>query len=199
MTKLRLVYAAAVLAFFSGPAVAQITANGAVTNNYIWRGLTQTTNEPAVQGGLDYGHESGFYIGTWVSNVQYASDDVFSYEHDVYFGFAGGDDITYDVGWLYYNYDDEAEFDFHELYGSIGYEGFSLTAYILTGTEADEIGDQDFGFGSTYYVSADYGWELSNGLGLSVHAGYHDGDFNEAFNGVPRSYVDYSFSISVKL
>ena len=198
MKAIRYACVAGALAMLSGPAVAEITANATVTNNYLWRGLTQTTNDAAVQGGLDYNHESGFYIGTWVSNVKYAPDDVFSYEHDVYFGFAGGDELTWDVGWLYYNYDNEAKFDFHEIYGSLGYKGFSATAFILSGTEADEGLGQDFGFGSTYYLSLDYGFELDNGLGIGLHIGRHAGDFNEAFNGVPGDYTDYNVSFAVK-
>ena len=173
------------------------SANASVTNNYIWRGLTQTTNEPAIQGGIDYGHDSGFYVGTWVSNVQYASDDVYSYEHDMYLGFSGeAGGFSYDIGYLYYNYDEEAEFDFGEVYGTIGVGGFSFSAYVLTNTEADEVGDQDFSAGETYYLSADYGFEVGNGIEIGLHVGYHDGDFSEAFNGVDGDYYDYNISLS---
>ena len=100
----------------SAPSFAELSANVSVTNNYIWRGLTQTTNDAAVQGGIDYADESGFYAGTWVSNVNYGADDVYSYEHDLYFGFSGeAEGFTYDVGYLYYNYDSVAEFDFGEV------------------------------------------------------------------------------------
>ena len=51
-----------------------LSANAAVTNNYIWRGLTQTTNDAAVQGGIDLNTDVGFYVGTWVSNVNYGAD-----------------------------------------------------------------------------------------------------------------------------
>lgn len=197
MKYLRQTCVAAALTLASGASMAEITANATITNNYLWRGLTQTTNDAAFQGGIDYADDSGFYAGTWVSNVDYAPGDVFSYEHDIYFGYSGGDEITYDVGWLYYNYDDEAQFDFHEIYGTIGYENFSATAYILTGTEADEGPGQDFGFGSTYYLSLDYGFELENGVGVGLHVGRHAGDFSEAFNGVPGDYTDYSVSFAV--
>ena len=83
MKAIRYVCVAGALAMLSGPAVAEITGNATVTNNYLWRGLTQTSNNAAVQGGIDYAHDSGFYIGTWVSNVNYAAGDVFSYEHDI--------------------------------------------------------------------------------------------------------------------
>src|SRR5690606_35011879 len=90
----------------SAPSMADVTANVSITNNYIWRGLTQTMNDPAIQGGIDYSHESGFYAGTWVSNAGYVAEDAFNYEHDLYFGFAGETDaFSYDVGYLYYNYD----------------------------------------------------------------------------------------------
>lgn len=200
MKNLRYACAASMLALISTPSLAQLSANVGITNNYLWRGLTQSNNEAAVSGGLDFAAENGFYAGTWASNVQYASDDTYSYEHDVYFGYSGGDELTYDVGWLYYNYDDVNKFDFHEVYGSLGWGGFSVTGYFLTGTESEELDfrpDADFGAGKTYYLSLDYGFELDNGVGITLHAGRHDGDFSEAFNGVPGAYSDYSVSFAI--
>ncbi|QCZ94811.1 TorF family putative porin [Salinimonas iocasae] len=175
----------------------ELTANVSVTNNYIWRGLTQTTNEAAVQGGIDYAHDSGFYAGTWASNVQYGADDVYSYEHDLYAGFAGeAQGFSYDVGYLYYNYDAEAEFDFGEIYGTVGYDALSLSLYVLANTEADEAPGQDFGFGKATYVSLDYAMPIMNGTELGLHVGHHQGDFAEAFNGLTDSYVDWAVSLS---
>jgi uncharacterized protein (TIGR02001 family) len=181
----------------SAPSYAELTANASVTSNYIWRGLTQTTNDAAVQGGIDYAHEGGFYAGTWVSNVNYGADDVYSYEHDVYFGFSGeSGDIAYDFGYLYYNYDDEANFDFAEVYGSLGYGGLSATLSLLAHTEADEGEGRDYGFGKASYFSVDYGMPVFNGAELGLHVGYHQGDFAEDFNGVPDGYADWGISLS---
>ncbi|HAU27904.1 MAG TPA: hypothetical protein DCW74_09385 [Alteromonas australica] len=181
----------------AAPSYAEITANASVTSNYIWRGLTQTTNDAAVQGGIDYANESGFYAGTWVSNVNYGADDVYSYEHDLYFGFSGeSGDISYDVGYLYYNYDAEAEFDFAEVYGSVGFGGLSVTLSLLAHTEADEGEGRDYGFGQASYISVDYGFPVLNGAEVGIHAGYYQGDFAEDFNGVPDGYVDYGVSLS---
>ncbi len=178
------------------PTYAEVTANAAVSSNYIWRGLTQTANDAAVSGGIDYASESGFYVGTWVSNVNYGADDIYSYEHDVYFGFSGeADGISYDVGYLYYNYDAEANFDFAEVYGSIGMGGFSLTLSLLAHTQADEADGQDFGFAQASYTSIDYSTEILNGTELGFHVGYHEGDFAEAFNGV-EGYVNYGVSVA---
>ncbi len=51
-----------------------ISANIGAVSNYIWRGVSQTQDGPAVQGGLDYAHSSGFYLGTWASNVDWNND-----------------------------------------------------------------------------------------------------------------------------
>ena len=45
------------------------TANVGLFSEYIFRGIAQTGGKPAVQGGFDYGHSSGFYAGTWASNI----------------------------------------------------------------------------------------------------------------------------------
>ncbi len=174
-----------------------VSANVSVTNNYIWRGLTQTMNEAAVQGGIDYASDSGFYAGTWASNVKYGADDVYSYEHDIYFGYAGeAGDISYDVGYLYYNYDTEAGYDFGEIYGTVGYGNFSATLYVLANVEPDEGPGEDFGFGSTTYLSLDYAYALESGTEVGVHLGSHQGDFSESFNGVPGDYMDYALTLS---
>ncbi|MEJ6593146.1 MAG: TorF family putative porin [Pseudomonadales bacterium] len=190
--------AAAGLLLSTGTAQAnEWTANIAASNNYIWRGLTQSVNEVAVSGGIDFTADNGFYAGTWVSNVSYAADDVYSYEHDLYAGFSGeAGGISYDLGYLYFNYDEEAEFDFGEVYGSIGFNAFTLGINILANTEAEEGLGQDFGFGKTTYTYADYATEIGNGVELGLHVGFHQGDFSEAFNGVPGDYADYNVSLS---
>jgi uncharacterized protein (TIGR02001 family) len=182
------------------------TANISASNNYLWRGLTQSDNGPAVSGGIDYGHDSGFYVGTWVSNVNYGAGDPFSYEHDMYAGYSGEyNEVTYDFGYLYYNYDEQANFDFSEVYGSLGYRGFSVTAYVLAHAETEENsgvgqdgGNYDFGFGSAFYISGDYAFEIREGLELGLHVGYHDGDFVDAFNFADGTfnYVDYNISLA---
>ena len=168
------------VATVSAPSYAELSGNVSVTNNYIWRGLTQSINESAVQGGLDYASESGFYAGTWVSNVAYDSDDAYSCEHDMYFGFGGeAGNVAYDIGYLYYNYDSQAGFDFGEVYGSLGFGNFSVGLSVLANAEPDEAPGQDFGFGKATYLSADYVIPLESGTEIGFHIGRHDGDFAE--------------------
>jgi uncharacterized protein (TIGR02001 family) len=181
----------------SAPSQAELTANASVTNNYLWRGLTQSINEAAVQGGVDYASESGFYAGTWTSNVSYDSDDAYSYEHDMYFGFAGeASGFSYDLGYLYYNYDENVGFDFSEVYGSIGIGNFSATLWLLATAEPSEGPGQDFGFAEASYTSLNYTIPLASGAEVGLHAGYHDGDFADAFNGITDGYMDFNITLA---
>ena len=56
------------------PATSPITANVTVTNDYRYRGISQSNFKPAIQGGFDYAHESGFYIGNWNSSISWIGD-----------------------------------------------------------------------------------------------------------------------------
>src|SRR5680860_222068 len=65
-----------------------ISANVGLYSQYIFRGVAQTNTDPALQGGFDYSHASGFYAGTWLSNVSWLTDvaaySSSSLEWDVY-------------------------------------------------------------------------------------------------------------------
>ncbi|MBT8563729.1 hypothetical protein G6710_04580 [Polynucleobacter paneuropaeus] len=56
------------------PEVSPITANVTVVNDYRYRGISQSNFKPAIQGGFDYAHESGFYVGNWDSSISWISD-----------------------------------------------------------------------------------------------------------------------------
>jgi Bacterial protein of unknown function (Gcw_chp) len=58
----------------AAPEVSPVTANVTVASSYIYRGITQSNNKPAIQGGFDYAHESGFYVGNWNSSISWISD-----------------------------------------------------------------------------------------------------------------------------
>jgi len=74
----------------AAPEVSPITANVTVTNNYIYRGLTQSNYKPAIQGGFDYAHESGFYIGNWNSSISWVSDANIAKSAPIEMDFYGG-------------------------------------------------------------------------------------------------------------
>lgn len=83
-----------------------VTGNVGVFSSYRFRGIDQTNGKPAIQGGIDYSHASGFYAGNWNSNVSsgagYPDGNI---EMDFYGGYKTTfGDFGLDVGGLYYYY-----------------------------------------------------------------------------------------------
>ncbi|CAN0602481.1 unnamed protein product, partial [Ectocarpus sp. 12 AP-2014] len=176
-------------------ASAETTANVSVVSNYIFRGVTQTDGDAAVQGGLDYADESGLYVGGWASTVDFGTaDPVTSYEIDLYAGFAGEvEGVGYDVGYLYYAYpDSDTNIDFGEIYGELSYSLFALgVAYTVNSENKDSV----FDTGDIYYY-ASAGVPLANDFSVSLTAGYYDFDVDgdPGFDDV--SYAHYAAGIA---
>jgi uncharacterized protein (TIGR02001 family) len=85
------------------------TSNVTLASEYIYRGIGQTNRKPAVQGGFDYAHSSGVYLGVWGSNVSWLSDGSSTVSNSLEMDFYGGfkntvGDFGYDVGLLEYFY-----------------------------------------------------------------------------------------------
>ena len=106
---------------------AEFESNVAIANGYVWRGMTQTSEEPAISGGFDIAGESGLYFGTWASNVEFG--DGAALELDWYAGYANELDngLSYDIGYLAFTYPGEDSLDFEEIYFGLGYSYFGLT------------------------------------------------------------------------
>ena len=85
-----------------------LTFNVGAVSNYIFRGISQTHGDAAVQGGVDYAFSNGFYVGAWGSNVSWVKNALGkgSVELDLYGGYKGAinEDWTYDVGAIAYTY-----------------------------------------------------------------------------------------------
>lgn len=95
----------------AAPASAEVSGSVTVVSDYLFRGVTQTNEKPALQAGVTWEHESGFYVGGWGSSISWLADsdpDVSSQvELDGFVGYAGefGDSgFGYDVGANYYWY-----------------------------------------------------------------------------------------------
>jgi len=112
--KKSIVLATAVAAVLtSGIAAADLSANAGVFSNYIWRGVSQTADSAAGQGGIDWGNDSGVYAGVWTSTIAGGQ------EVDVYAGLAGeAGDIGYDLGVITYQYPKSPNINFTEIYAS---------------------------------------------------------------------------------
>ena len=79
------------------------TGNVGLVSDYAFRGVSQTDENPAIQGGFDYAHASGFYLGTWASNVTEKFLNGANLEMDFYGGYAGSaGDLGFNTGLLQY-------------------------------------------------------------------------------------------------
>ncbi|MEL6414140.1 MAG: TorF family putative porin, partial [Pseudomonadota bacterium] len=95
----------------------EFSGNVALTTDYVWRGVSQNSENPAVQGGFDYAN-GAFYAGTWASIVDFGGANM---ELDLYGGFAGETEggLSWDVGVIGYVYPDADDLDFLEVYGGL--------------------------------------------------------------------------------
>jgi len=232
MLKKTFVAAAVVAALGSGLAQAQqppaappaetsphtLTGNVGLFSQYIFRGLTQTDRQPAIQGGFDYSHSSGFYVGTWASNISWLRDN-FSYqaggsaEIDIYGGWKWGfaPDFTLDLGTLYYYYPgDPAPFalraDAWEVYAGLSWKWLSAKYSYAINNKNFQFADSS---GSWYLdLSAnvplgDFMKEL-NGLTFMAHWGKQDFTGTTffgpvAFRNDTCSYKDWKLGLSYAL
>ncbi len=93
------------------PSVAGFSVAGSVaaTTDYRFRGVTQSSNNPAIQGGFTLNHESGAYLALWGSSVDFNIHGI-SAETDATLGYSNkiafnpNYSATYDVGVTYYGY-----------------------------------------------------------------------------------------------
>jgi uncharacterized protein (TIGR02001 family) len=174
-----------------------------LASDYIFRGLTQTNEKPALQAGLEYDDPSGIYAGFWGSNINWLSDYSTaeapvssSLEIDLYVGYRGkfNDDWGYDVGLYTYYYPGDYPPGFTspnttEIYGALSYKFLSLK-YSHTLTNA-------FGFTDTKnsgYLDLSANYEFVPTWVLNAHVGHQRIDgFGVA------SYTDWKLGITKNL
>ena len=199
-----------------------LTGNVGLYSQYVFRGLTQTNEDPAIQGGFDYSHSSGFYLGTWASNISWLKENVTSatgvvsgtyrsggsLEWDFYGGFKGTvGDFGYDVGLLYYYYPGDVlpgfnEADTLEAYVAASWKWFTLKY-------SHSITDETFGVadssGTSYldlsasFPLGDSGFTLGAHYGIQDFSGSDRININSASNDDLYSYDDYKISLTYDL
>ena len=153
-----------------------ITGSVALTTEYRLRGISQTDRDAAIQGGLTVAHSSGFYVGTWASNLAgYGSFGGSNMELDLIAGYTtsvGG--ATLDGGVIYYAYPGApGNVDFVELYGSVSGKLGPLNAKLGTywAPKQKAIG------GHNIWVYTDWAFPIEGTpVTLKAHAGYSDGN-----------------------
>lgn len=112
----------------STSALAEFSGEVSLTNDYRFRGISQTAGDPALQAGVDWSAENGFFIGAWASNLDfdeegYNGPDI---ELDIYAGYYGeiNDNTSWDVTLYRYNYPGDSELDYLEATVGVDFSGF---------------------------------------------------------------------------
>lgn len=145
-----------------------ISANMALTSNYIWRGMTQTSDAPAIQGGIDIDY-IGLHAGVWASNVSTGGTSSMEVDYTVGYGGELGS-FSYDVGYIMYQYKNAVNatgdsIDFEEAYLSLGYD-FGVVA--LGATYAKGLDD------ATDYMEVGVSVPLPAEISLDLTYGAYD-------------------------
>jgi uncharacterized protein (TIGR02001 family) len=207
------------LALASGAAMAQtapaapestLSFNAGVVTDYRYRGISQSSRNPAVQIGADYAHKSGFYIGAWHSTIQWITDNS-SYapattvkgagELDIYGGYKGEivKGLGYDVGMLRYEYlgntlEDTGGTKYGiydnanttEVYGALSYGMFTAKYSFSTTPLFGNLRSSGSG-----YLDLSANVDLGNGLSVVPHFGA------QSVANVPvAAYNDYSITLN---
>ena len=175
----------------AGAAFAEGPISGTVTfaSEYVSRGVSLSDGRPAIQGSLDYAHDSGFYAGIWGSSV---SSDLNSsgVEIDVYLGYGMAiGDIGLDFSVTRFIFPGDAsssDTDSTELKIGVSYDFVTLAYY------------RDIDFDVNYLkLSASY--EIMEGLSLDAHVGYQDPDDGQTKTdysiGVTKAYAGLDFGL----
>lgn len=175
-----------------------LTGNVGLTSNYIFRGISNSDDHVALQGGLDYAHDTGFFLGTWASSVDFndGPGNEAQIEWDLYGGYAKTwNGVTFNGKFLYYLYPGvhgarARAYDYWELQGTVSGElaGFSLAANIAWAN--DFYGAS----GDGIYIQGNVSYPFAQYFAIEGHIGHQSIDDNTRF-GAP-SYADWSLGVS---
>lgn len=197
-----------------------IAGNVGFTSDYVFNGISQSFRTPALQGGFDYTHSSGVYLGTWASSVSGNQYTNASLEWDMYGGYNGkvDDDFGYNVGLMSVIYPGgkaynttpsiHKKWNTSEVIAGATWKGLNVK---YTHTLTDWYGINTGGFtpsmwadGSTTadnagdlsskgsgYLEANYTLSIAEGSSVTAHAGHQ-----KIRNFSKLSYTDYKLAVN---
>ncbi len=152
------------------------SGNLGVLSDYRFRGISQTNKKPAVQGGIDFAHSSGLYLGNWNSNVDSAGFSGANIEMDFYGGWKHSfGDVGLDLGVIYYYYPGSGQGGAFKVDNTELYVGGSWGPLALKYSYAvsDFFGVP--GTSGAYYVQLSGNHDFGNGFGVNASVGYQGG------------------------
>ena len=189
MLKKSMVLTTAMAAILSSTGVmADASVNAAATNNYVWRGISQSLDTASVSGGVDWSDASGLYAGVWSGSL------VFGTETDFYAGFAGeAGAFGYDVGVITYQYSQFPDANFSEVYLNASIADLTVG---IASTVASAEGNKNSAFDDgDMYVSASYGFK-AGAFDASAYAGSYMFEHDEKFGNGELDYNHFGLSFT---
>lgn len=203
MKKTLLVAAVALSALFAGSAMAadgpSLSYNIGVTNNYVWRGVSQTMDNSALQGGVDYKNGT-FYAGAWASNVDFGPQTA-STEVDLYLGIAPTvGDWSFDFGAIYYAYPNECaacDFNVGELKAAVNHTLGKGTIGAAMYLPMEELEDPYYEVNASYPITDK--WAVSGAIGNYESLGYRTWNIGASYALTSSLSLDLRYSEASKL
>jgi uncharacterized protein (TIGR02001 family) len=172
-----------------------LSANVTIASDYVLRGLSQTAHQPATQGGFDWEHPSGFYLGVWGSNVRF-QDSPATLELDGYGGYTYHFDkkTSLSLGALYYTYWADSNRDSWVIPLKGQWGSFSL--------ETDYSPNWEGSNATSWYFQG--GWQdkviwdvkLGGFLGYSTFSGGNSPDYIDFLVTASREFLQVEWQIS---
>lgn len=189
-----------------------LTANIGFFSQYVFRGITYTDEQFAVQGGFDYAHASGFYAGVWATNVDQDALYGNTVEVDLYGGYAntiGDTGIGYNVGFLQFYYPNNEKIE--DKFGIVGADespnttelnaaltwkwltlkySYAVSNFFALDDDADGQGDSD----GSDYIELNFAYTLPKDINLVAHVGHQrvegrgDMDYTDFLIGVNKNF-----------
>lgn len=194
----------------AAPAASPLTFNVGVVSDYLFRGVSQTHGDAALQGGADYAFSNGLYVGTWLSTISWVKDwtGKGTTEWDLYGGYRGAfanPDWTYDVGVISYLYPDHGNINpgnlanpnTTEVRAQIGYKWLSakysraISPYFIGWYGPDSTGAFTEKTRGSNYLEVNASYDLGNGYGVTGHIGHQK---VENFSGA--DYSDWNVGVT---
>lgn len=186
----------AALALSSTTVLADVSGSVNYASDYLFRGISQSNGEAAIQGELRFDTEAGVYASVWGSVIDFEEGlldaDAGSLELDYTVGFANQiGSLRYDIGVVYYDYPgaDDSSTDFYEVFGGLGTDFGNLAVDGKVSYSDDYFG----GSGKALYSEVGMGYPIGPAT-LVAHVGYSEFD-NDALT----DYMDYSIGLEAKI
>ncbi|HSO08069.1 MAG TPA: TorF family putative porin [Pelomicrobium sp.] len=185
---------------------ASFSANVGLFSDYVFRGVSQTGEEPAIQGGFDFGYNFGpasLYLGTWASNISWLEDSGLYTESSMEWDFYGGvtgmfgsTDFGYDVGIIYYYYPGTKlpgtnSADTTELYAGVSWK-WAKVKYSYAVSDYFGFTDSD----GTWYLDFSVAYPIGDtGLTVDAHYGILEVE-NDPGGAGELSYNDWKIGVN---